>query len=565
MVRTAAVLAVFLLARTPDSAAQLSPGELHKAHASLEGVENCTRCHDRDRKQVSAKCLECHVMVAQSLNNMTGLHGRQKYSACELCHVEHHDRDYELLYWPQTEQSFDHNLTGYPLQGGHARLECRRCHRAANLPAIASLAEPKKDPDRTYMGLSVVCKSCHFDEHRGQFTAPCEQCHTTERWTAAPGFDHNKTKYPLLGKHQQVPCAKCHRVISDPVTMRDTSYVEFANLRFDNCTACHKDVHQEKLGRDCAKCHTADGWNTVNQKQFDHQRTRYPLEGRHATVRCEKCHTPGRPHTGLAFKHCEDCHKDHHEGEFAKQRANRDCDECHSLNGFLPSFYSLAKHDSTRYPLRGAHGAIACLSCHPSAKVSPPLGQARFLFDSFRCAACHRDPHGEAIRQLADSTRTQGCELCHIDNDWKTMVFNHERTAFGLTGKHANGSCRGCHHGADTTATPAVFVFHGTPGDCAACHTDIHQGQLAEASPAEGVKPTTKCDRCHSTQNWKAERFVHDLHSQFRLEGGHRRVPCAGCHPKTIAAGVSVTKFKPIATACKACHGAKYTQEALTG
>jgi hypothetical protein len=550
-----------LVSRPPAAHAQLSPGELHAAHAFLEGVENCTRCHDRDRKEVATKCLECHTMIAERIEKGAGLHGREDSRECQLCHVEHHGRDYELVWWKDGQAAFQHELTGYPLLGAHARIkDCRACHKAQNIPAVGRLIEVKKDPNRTFLGLDTACVGCHFDEHRGQVSQPCSQCHTNDSWTTAPGFDHQLTKYPLRGKHQQVACAKCHKAISEPLNPADTSFLKFAGLAYDNCTACHKDVHQGKLDKNCSSCHNQDGWQVADDRKFDHKRTRYPLEGRHVSVTCDKCHKPGQPHTGLKFQACRDCHRDYHRDEFAQNKSQGDCSVCHTVNGFSPSLFSFAAHDSTDYPLRGAHGAIPCLSCHPNSKTAPPLGKTRFVFESFRCQVCHADPHGQAVVSLPDSLRIEGCELCHVVDTWARSAFEHARTKFALGGKHLTVTCRGCHHGPDTLAAPTNLVFAGGEKTCFGCHEDIHRGQFTDASG-----PAVRCERCHTTANWIATQFDHERDSRYKLEGGHRRVPCAGCHANVTIDGGPAIRFKPLEMTCKACHGAKYFGGELKG
>ncbi len=41
--------------------------------------------------------------------------------------------------------------------------------------------------------------------------AGCEACHTTKSWKELSGFDHSKTKFPLLGAHRATACIDCHK------------------------------------------------------------------------------------------------------------------------------------------------------------------------------------------------------------------------------------------------------------------------------------------------------------------------------------------------------------------
>ena len=57
-----------------------------------------------------------------------------------------------------------------------------------------------------------------------------------------------------------------------------------ANPNSKDCVRCHLDHN----GKDFGLIH----WEPP-QKQFDHKLTGYVLEGKHAGIACEKCHTPG--------------------------------------------------------------------------------------------------------------------------------------------------------------------------------------------------------------------------------------------------------------------------------
>ena len=52
--------------------AQISPGDLTKAHADLEGISNCTKCHEIGEKVLSSKCLDCHKEIKALVNAKIG-------------------------------------------------------------------------------------------------------------------------------------------------------------------------------------------------------------------------------------------------------------------------------------------------------------------------------------------------------------------------------------------------------------------------------------------------------------------------------------------------------------
>jgi hypothetical protein len=122
-------------------------------------------------------------------------------------------------------------------------------------------------------------------------------------------FDHDaRTGYALAGKHAGARCNDCHR----PTQARAARIYRGTSTR---CDACHTDQHRGQFsGRDCSACHTSnDRWAL---SAFDHARTRFPLDGRHARVACARCHVPVKQRDGsLVVQYrplgtrCEDCHE----------------------------------------------------------------------------------------------------------------------------------------------------------------------------------------------------------------------------------------------------------------
>src|SRR4051794_29653457 len=54
--------------------AQISPGPLSRAHQTLSGGTNCTKCHEVSTRAPSFRCLECHREIAAELHENRGLH-----------------------------------------------------------------------------------------------------------------------------------------------------------------------------------------------------------------------------------------------------------------------------------------------------------------------------------------------------------------------------------------------------------------------------------------------------------------------------------------------------------
>ena len=527
------LLVVFL--GVSPARAQISPGKLSRPHAHLEGLTKCGNCHKLGDREVGPKCLDCHKEIAAMRDGGQGLHAGSDYATCVDCHVEHQGEDYDLVYWPTGIDGFDHRDAGFALDGRHAEQDCRKCHNAKYVVDPAELKGQGKDLGRTYLGLDGACTACHEDVHAGAFAdraEGCVSCHTTAAWKPATGFDHAVTAYPLTGKHVAVACDACHRQDGP-----ETAAV-YKGLAFAACTDCHTDPHANALGPDCASCHTTAGWKQIAGEGFDHAKTRYPLEGRHAVVTCAQCH--GQRGAKPAFAHCLDCHADVHDGGSRGRPVWLACEGCHTVEGFRPAQYPLETHQAGGFPLVGAHVATPCNECHrptgtgayPTAPdLAPPHGT---------CVDCHRDPHmfHDAARGAA-----AGCTSCHGNDAWRPVTYDHGATRFALDGRHAAIDCVKCH-----LPTGEDLVFTGLKSSCAGCHDDVHASQFA----AEG--DAADCARCHVTVDWFAEKFDHDRDSRFPLRGGHERVACTTCHqPLPVEEGRSL-RFKPLPVDCRACH-----------
>jgi len=111
--------------------AQISPGDLANVHAYLEGVSNCTKCHDVGNKVTREKCLACHDDIKQNIINKKGYHASAevKGKACVVCHNDHHGRNFKIIRFDK--KTFKHSKAGFDLKGAHAKQECKACHKPA--------------------------------------------------------------------------------------------------------------------------------------------------------------------------------------------------------------------------------------------------------------------------------------------------------------------------------------------------------------------------------------------------------------------------------------------------
>jgi len=541
--------------------AQISPGRLSRPHAALEGSSECGQCHEAGRGVARERCLACHPALGERIASGEGLHARPDYRDCKRCHIEHQGTEFELVWWGKPgRDAFDHLQAGHALEGRHARLVCQDCHKPDLNQQRQSLAGQGVDLTRTYLGLGTACTACHADEHRGQFAGrDCTSCHGQSVWKPAPGFDHAKTSWSLSGKHAAVACAKCHKERAADPANPAVRYVRFKGVSGRECASCHEDVHRARLGAACASCHSTAGWQRIKRASFDHERTGYPLEGRHSDVDCDRCHRRGAPRP-LERERCTDCHSDAHFGQLVARTDRGACEACHNLDGFSPALYGIDEHRKTAYPLSGGHLAVACNACHVSATVAElrkvagvriPRGVSgrspQLRFSSTTCAACHRDVHqGE----LDDWVNKGGCESCHTGQGWSaaSTAFDHGKTRYGLVGDHARAACGACHKTVDAGTPRERVRFAGLPVGCRECHEDPHIGQF----DASGT--LLSCDRCHAPESLKASRFDHALGSAWPLDGAHARVACSECHRRETRDGTVFVRYKPLPRTCSGCH-----------
>jgi hypothetical protein len=585
-------LVVVTLARIASSQL-LSPGPLSKSHASLEGDQHCNDCHSSGKRVDQGACLKCHGDIGARIAAGQGLHGLQyKGKACETCHAEHLGGGAPVR-WPGGDPTkLDHALTGWPLRGAHTKAQCSTCHNKANVRG-----------SHTFLGVSTACGSCHKDVHEGRFGATCANCHNESAWAdvKVDSFNHDLAHFVLRGAHQTTPCAKCHseppkytglkfQLCTDchkdvhqgrlgptctschsdthwtPAVMKPGRHpgTSLANGHASvacrtchdrgdlvapskgvECVSCHSPVHQAPFGRACANCHGSIQWldlpRTVGLAA--HDKTEYPLTGKHDAVGCANCHKPSMPRDAryrkLSFARCSDCHQDKHQGEFAKLDRG-ECGACHATIGFRPTSFGVLAHASTRFPLEGTHAAAPCSSCH---KTPRPLFDLRLPKQA--CADCHANPHGD---QFAKEMGQGGCAHCHKPNGWHVPKIDH--STWPLTGAHATAECDSCHHpsAADRKAGQGAS-YRGVPRACGGCHDDPHLGQFRL------TQPSLECDRCHTTALFKIPKFDHLATASWELTGAHARTDCGKCHFMTkVGEDRQTIRWRLPGTDCKFCH-----------
>ena len=528
--------------------AQVSPGPLSKAHSSLEGSTQCATCHAFGTVTPTFKCLDCHKEVAEDLSAKHGYHFQIQMrnpnsKDCVRCHLEHNGESFNLIQWPTSLEKFDHNLSGYKLEGKHAIATCVQCHTAPHmLPAGRDLIR-MKDLSKSFFGQTPSCMPCHSDPHKSRLGNDCMKCHTLETWKSAGEFDHSKTRFPLTGLHRKVACENCHK----PDTAGGA--VRFQNMNFGTCTACHIDPHKGAFKKTCENCHTTSGWKQlVSSFDFDHSKTKHPLLGKHAQVACIACHLNGDFKKPLPYANCSDCHKpDPHQGQFAAREGRGECSECHTVSGWKPPLFGVKEHGTSGYPLTGKHLHVVCESCHIPAGENTVY---KVKFDT--CSDCHKDAHD---KQFAAAPYTNRCESCHTVTDFHRTTFTiaqHKTTRFALTGAHLAVPCADCHKLGAAGAIDKIIPFHFKDRNCTACHKDPHNGEFSDRMARQRGNGTPfGCEACHNTKSWADINGFDHAKTSFPLLGVHRTVACADCHKPTTS---HESRFKGASKLCESCH-----------
>ncbi|OGU34024.1 MAG: cytochrome C [Ignavibacteria bacterium GWB2_35_6b] len=507
--------------------AQISPGDLTNAHADLEGMSNCTKCHEIGEPVHNSKCLGCHTEIKNLIDDKRGYHSSKDVSNkdCSNCHSEHHGRNFQIIRFE--EKKFDHKLTGYSLEGKHRGINCEDCHKASNI----SDNKIKKRAG-TYLGLSKKCIDCHTDYHQKTLSINCESCHGFNAFRPAAKFNHSSAKFILDGAHQNVNCERCHLTIK----RNGQDFQIFKGVKFNSCLDCHKDIHEGKFGTNCESCHSTESFGIIkNKANFNHDRTGFKLIGKHNFVECNQCHKNGLT-AKLKFGNCTDCHVDFHKGQFVEINKVRDCKECHNEDGFKPSLFTIENHNKLKFSLMGGHLAVPCENCHVKENIW------KFKFDNNKCINCHENIHGNSISQ--EFWNNGNCESCHVFENWHVVNFNHSVTGFELLGVHKTIQCSACHKNNDNNTVK--YIFSQLESSCEKCHKDIHYGQFQKMGK-------TNCESCHAFMNWEPVKFSHTI-SRFKLDGAHMNVACIKCHPKVTENGFQFVKYQFSEIKCSNCH-----------
>ncbi|RMF13604.1 MAG: hypothetical protein D6761_10805 [Candidatus Dadabacteria bacterium] len=369
-----------------------------------------------DGSHATLECRDCHVPKFQhaeweapdSINPERTWLGLG--TACSDCHDSPHHKD---LQWStcadchQTDTPFAeaplsitrHAETRYALEGAHASVRCRDCHRGASFEQRHAFPE------------KIACRTCHdpaahpetLQQTRLLFGPSCQDCHTSVRFAPSRiGIDkHAQTDFGLTGAHLSVPCQDCHKphpIVGDRTLLVPAK--QQVPLHIDDhadCERCHENVHKKQFDvygfeGTCRHCHVTDRWGRV---RFDHDATGFVLDGAHAKADCVACHQDGArrqlaPRQSVPVRPCAACHGDPHADQFATDPP-RTCEDCHGTSTFRRrDDWNHAKEAG--WALGDAHESVACSECHIDYSNGERTVQ-QFRGVPRECSACHANPH----------------------------------------------------------------------------------------------------------------------------------------------------------------------------
>jgi len=533
-----------------------SPNPLSQSHAELDNAAHCNDCHVNGTRELSNKqCRDCHdhQKLDTKIKLDQGFHasGLVKGKKCETCHKEHKKRDFDVMGWdrlPVPQKSFDHKLTGWPLEGKHANTDCAQCHKKKNKQGLV-----------VYMGTDPLCGTCHAKDQphklvRTELLA-CEKCHGQSAWkppkaVAAMKFDHDDRKQagmPLLGAHKPLvnACLKCHP--------KAVFVLPFKKPDFCGNVGCHKSTHDGHLFgvRPCEWCHSPT-FGKLKVTKFDHgQQAHFELGPKHdparnMKIKCYDCHTKALAEV-KPKPTCVQCHaKDNKHGDRFKQFGSPPaCEVCHPSGGikFVPTTFNHGAR--TKFPLTAKH-QTDCRNCH--------RGKSPADFENFngntKCKGCHtHEIVHHSPRYPKGRWDSNKCLRCHLRPGDKSMrdpkqleqEFHGPSSDFPLVKKHKGLLCEKCHKNRDVAK--GTSFDEDESAECGdRCHKDeLHKGTLGKV-----------CTPCHSSGTWDALNFDHDKpfpdNDSYPLVGEHRKNTCEQCHPKR--------DFKNTPNTCSAegCH-----------
>jgi predicted CXXCH cytochrome family protein len=486
------------------------------ALAGAHGTTTCRACHQSlDFKGVKSDCVSCHV----------DKHRGELGATCARCHTARSFVDRDLM-------TKAHQVTRFPLRGGHLGVECSSCHK------------PGAQGSLQFVGTQLECVSCHRADFNtapnhvaGNFPTTCAGCHNQVAWNRVAGLaagNHPTTPLALTGVHANSQCTDCHLAGQAYAAVRQT------------CDGCH---HTDFVGAKdpdhvaaafsttCTTCHAlVPGW--MGATYATHSKTPIdPKQGAHGAVTCTQCHTKS-PYSSAPTT-CDGCHHADYVATTNPGHAaagySIDCASCHQVVAGWAG--ASINHPTSPIALAGVHGHSQCTDCHLAGQAYSAVKQT--------CDGCH---HTDFVAAKDPDHVAAGfstnCTTCHaLVAGWTGATYaTHSTTPIDpKQGAHGAVTCTQCH-----TKSP----YSSAPTTCDGCH---HADYVATTNPNHTTAGySTDCASCHQVvAGWAGASFNHPT-SPLALTGSHAIPPraCADCH--------KTTSYSSVAQTCDGCHHSDY-------
>lgn len=515
----------------------------HKSLVFSDAEIDCFKCHtDLHENTLGKECERCHTPISWIVTDAIGLHKQTRFpligphsmAECSECHtsastlrfeplgiecIDCHRADYLATTSPNhqqagysTECTDCHHMNNYawsgaginhdffPLKEGHAITDCYTCHTSGTFSQIPNTCISCHQPDYT---------ATNNPKHQNlNFSTECKECHTIAPGWRPAKFQQHDGLFPIYsGEHngEWDQCSDCHKNTS---AYSDFTCIDCHEHNQSDMNEEHDDVQgYEYNSKACFSCHpTGSG-----EGGFNHSATAFPLTGAHRSAKCADCHTSGYQGTSTF---CYDCHTPDYVQAFNPIHNGNNipntCADCHTTQNWQPATFPI---HNQYYALSGAHAALAnnCASCHSGNYTSTPN----------TCAGCHLPDYNQTTSPShSEAQFPTECLQCHTESSWAPSTFNHQNTAFPLTGAHIAVSCSSCHQSG----------YSGTSAICYDCHqTDFMQATNPNHNT---LSIQNTCSDCHTTQpGWSPATFP--THNQYyQLVGAHAAIAnnCASCH-----------------------------------
>ncbi len=291
-------------------------------------------------------------------------------------------------------------------------------------------------------------------------------------------------------------CLDCHKAIAKDIRANKGLHGKITDIDTRKCSSCHR----EHNGRDADIV-------PFDRDTFDHERTNFVLQGTHALQNCIDCHKPEDKYRKASLQ-CASCHKAddaHHE------KLGTHCNDCHLETIWGEAYFNHAKTD---FALKAMHRNVRCIECHPNE---------RYKNTPKNCMTCDK------LDDVHEGNHREKCEKCHTEQLWSEVTFDHDKdTKYKLKDRHRTVECQACHQG---------DVYKKIKHDCFTCHED---------EDAHNTLFGQKCKDCHQTKAWRKVTFRHDVDTDYKLKGKHRKIACIACHRGDV--------YEDLKVDCVSCH-----------